>query len=143
MNDHISKPLKREILLNKIHDWLPPSSVPARPDFVIKGFHEFRDLMGSDEATSSLAKFKDQLERAFSGEYSDPSDREQLARHAHVLVSHAGLLGFLELSRLCSELEGACTSGEDFSAPLDKARKASRATHELIGQWMGGAKQTE
>lgn len=102
MNDHISKPLKREILLNKIYDWLPPSSVPARPDFDMKGFHEFRDLMGSDEATSSLAKFKDQLERAFSGEYSDPSDREQLARHAHVLVSHAGLLGFLELSRLCS-----------------------------------------
>ena len=41
MNDHISKPLKREILLNKIYDWLPPSSVPARPDFDMKGSMSF------------------------------------------------------------------------------------------------------
>jgi HPt (histidine-containing phosphotransfer) domain-containing protein len=73
-----------------------------------------------------IAKFLEQLEATFPAAATETSSREQLMRDAHTLVSHAALLGFLELSQLCGQLEAACLSGGDLDAPFGRACAAAR-----------------
>ncbi|MEF2553942.1 Hpt domain-containing protein [Aurantimonas sp. A2-1-M11] len=72
------------------------------------------------------SKLRRQIEEVFGNEAAALADRQQLARQAHQLVTHAALLGFSELSQLCIELEEACTSGQDVAAPFQQAKAAGQ-----------------
>lgn len=140
MNDHVGKPFKRELLYAAIERWTrDPAGAgaaqdPARQDRSGEGpmagapglldesvFASLRETVGQDHARTLLAMLADELVDRFgpSAQAVEPMgiDRAELAYDAHVMVSAAGLLGFVGLSDLCREIEGACRSGADL-APL-------------------------
>ena len=141
-NDHIGKPMRRNDLISKINKWLPRSgaveetskvATPAsRPIFDQQAFDEFQNMMGRDQVAVWLTQLKEQLDSTFPDDKSGAVDREQLAGSAHAIVSQAALLGFFELTQLCSELEEACTSNKNLSLPLERARSASQTTRGTI-----------
>jgi CheY-like chemotaxis protein/HPt (histidine-containing phosphotransfer) domain-containing protein len=143
MNDHIGKPFKKAELLQKVKTWLestrlrvrPTSATPMRPDDA--NFNQLRELMGAEWAASGLARLRRQIQEVFGRDIALPADRQQLASGAHALVSHAGLLGFNDLSRLCSELEEAYTSGQDFGSAYKNAKEAAHSADIRAGEMLG------
>ena len=145
MNDYVGKPLKQREFLRKLSEWLPetdaaeqPVNPPEQPVpfFDQQAFESLRTMMGSERVSEWIAKFLHQLEATFPAAVAETPSRELLARDVHTLVSHAALLGFLELSLLCSELEGVCTSGGDVDLPIRRARTAARAVESRAREAM-------
>lgn len=139
MNDYVVKPLKQRDFLRKLNEWLPgrcaaelPANLPEPPVpfFDREAFEEVQAVMGSERVSDWISKFLQQLATTFPAAGAEIPSREQLARDAHALVSHAGFLGFLELALLCSELEGVCMRGEDPGPPMLRARAAARAAEK-------------
>jgi len=147
MDDHIGKPMKREDLLRKLAEWLPPrnderrasgnnSPAPreasqARSDFDEESFLEFRNMMGAERVGPWLGRLEEQLQALFS-DGSGALDRQQLAKQAHALISQAALLGFAGLAKLCTDLEHACNNGSDLAMPLEQARRAAEEAGATI-----------
>jgi CheY-like chemotaxis protein/HPt (histidine-containing phosphotransfer) domain-containing protein/flavin-binding protein dodecin len=136
MSDYVAKPLNQGDFLRKLSEWLPgtraaeqPANLPEPPApfFDQQAFESLRTMMGSERVSEWIAKFLHRLEATFPVVAEETSDRELLARDAHALVSYAALLGFPELSLLCSELEGACVGGEDVGPLILRVRAAARA----------------
>ena len=145
MNDHVGKPFKKAELLQKVKTWLertrlgtqPSSTSLTQPD--IADIDQLRELMSVEWVASGLAKLRHQIDEAFGEETAALADRQQLVSRAHALVSHSGLLGFNELSRLCSELEEACTNGQDLAAPYKKAKEAAYIADGRASEMLGAA----
>lgn len=137
MSDYVAKPLKQGAFLRKLSEWLPgtgaaeqPADLPEPPVplfFDQQAFDSLRSMMGSERVSEWIAKFLLQLDATFPVAGAETPGRELLAREAHALVSHAALLGFPELSLLCSELEGACASGRGVDPIIPRVRAAARA----------------
>jgi CheY-like chemotaxis protein/HPt (histidine-containing phosphotransfer) domain-containing protein/flavin-binding protein dodecin len=136
MNDYVGKPINQRDFLRKLSEWLPgtraaeqPADLPELPVpfFDQQAFESLRAMMGSERVSEWIEKFLQQLEATFPLSATEIPSREPLARDAHALVSHSALLGFLELSRQCSELEEACVSGGDVDSPFQRASAAARA----------------
>lgn len=128
VNDHVGKPFKKTELLKKVNTWLGRAvSSPSPTLHDTAALHELRQLMGPEWVASGLTRLREQIDQAFGSESEALRDRDQLARRAHILVSHSALFGFGELSRLCSELEEACASGQDVSSPYRKAKAAAHS----------------
>jgi len=144
MNDHVGKPFKRAQLLKKLNTWIvraaaTPSSAPPRDT---ASFDDVRDLMGPEWVKGGLTRLQQQIEETFGEEAAALPDREQLARRAHALASHAAILGFRELAQLCMELEEACLGGQDLASPFQQARAVARVADDLASQMLNpGAKQ--
>jgi HPt (histidine-containing phosphotransfer) domain-containing protein len=135
MNDYVGKPLNKEDFLRKLSEWLPemrateqPAALPELPVpiFDQQAFDSLRTLMGAQRVSEWIERFLQQLEATFPVAAAEIPPRDLLARNAHALVSHAALLGFLELARLCGELEEACVSGGDVDLPIGRVRAAAR-----------------
>lgn len=125
MNDHVGKPFKRDALYAAIARWTDPSATLDAPDsppiLDREIFDTLKDMVGPERATALLSMLADELVDRFGAppESVDLSgiDPPELAYDAHVMVSAAGLLGFVGLSDLCREIENACRNGDDL-APL-------------------------
>jgi CheY-like chemotaxis protein len=139
MNDYLGKPFKRVELLKKVNAWLrqeppgePQSPLPSTPEKAIsKGaLSDLTALMGEQWVASGLIRLRQEIESTFANEATALADQRQLARSAHALVSHCALLGFSELSRLCSALEDACRASHDVRARFRAARKVARSVLE-------------
>jgi signal transduction histidine kinase/DNA-binding response OmpR family regulator len=139
MNDHVGKPFKRAELFQKVNAWLEMASAEARPaeQADTAALDELCELMGREWVTTGLRKLQQQIDDAFEDETASVADREQLTRRAHALVSHAALLGFLEFSQLCRELDEACTSDKDLSAPFEKAKVAASVVKSQADKMLG------
>ena len=61
-----------------------------------------------------------------------PVSRPRLAKAAHTIVSQAGSLGFIRLSRLSSELEEACMHCTDYTDLLGRVKRASHSALSTI-----------
>ncbi len=145
MNDYLRKPLKQKEFLEKLSEWLPgmdaleqPVSLTERPVpfFDQQAFESLRTMMGAERVSEWVAKFILELETTFPAVAAENPSRDLLARDAHKLVSHAALLGFSELSLLCSELEGVCTGGGDVGPPIRRVRAAARAAESRARESM-------
>ena len=88
--------------------------------------------MGREKVLKLLDSLGTQLTRSLEGPCLDPSDRERLGREAHAMVSMAGMLGFIELSGLCSEVEQACRGGLDLELFLARVRETRGTTLRMI-----------
>ncbi len=144
LDDHLGKPIRRAELFHKLNIWLErvdgkPAPTSSRERAEIAAFQELYQLMGRDWVTSGLTKLRQQIDDAFTDEASAIADRAQLARRAHALVSHTAVLGFLELSRLCSDLEQACTSDSDTSVTFRKAKAAAHMADRSASETLGAA----
>lgn len=136
MNGHLGKPFSRDGLLTTVESHLSravPDEVtkgPVTPDdasFDAATFHQMRSLLGAERTAAWLASLKEQLEALLTDTLDPSPDREALARRAHALVSHAGSLGFTEISLLSRALEEACVGGRGFGEELRAARVAGAA----------------
>lgn len=127
MNDHVGKPFKKAELIQKLNTWITKAKLEGNGAGTAEkpAFDDLCELMGRDWVASGLAKLRNQIHEAFENEPAATADRQQLAGRAHALVSHAALLGFAELSQLCSELEEASTNGRDLSSIFQQARQAA------------------
>jgi HPt (histidine-containing phosphotransfer) domain-containing protein len=89
-------------------------------------------VLGPDRMRDLLLKLEARLSRSFAVEDAAAIDRAELAREAHRLVSQSGALGFLELGRVCRDLEAACLGDAAVAGLLERARKArDRAIQEI------------
>lgn len=136
MNDHVGKPFKRADLVAKVVGWLARRRIDEQPASAVwdpatnATVEELQEMMGAEWVESGLQKLRQQIGETFQDRAAVPMDRAELARRAHQLVSHAALLGFVELSGLCSRLEEACTCAMDLTEPFQKAK----AEAELVYQ---------
>nr|WP_147045275.1 PAS domain-containing protein [Methylobacterium gnaphalii] len=150
MDDHVGKPFKRRELYAAIDRWVAhersrrsravsSSGAPAavRPREAIldeETFSSIKERMGADRIQSLLMLLEEELQARFAATDThglDAVDRAQLAHDAHAMISAAGILGFVGLSRLCREVEAACHAGDDL-VPLIRR----------LAELRGGAIQT-
>ena len=162
MNDHVGKPFKRDDLLTAIDRWAikaldePSTSPSAALDRAMLAAIERWTIKKLDQAPSSpltaldramfdevsatvgpeimkdlLGTLADEIETRF-GKTGAPTTREELAGSAHAMISMSGMLGFTELSRLCSELEAACEAGGEYDTLLSRVHAARVRTGEAI-----------
>jgi len=162
MNDHVGKPFKRDVLLSAIERWaiktvdqaqiiasagLDRAMLAAVERWAIKKldqaptsplagldramFDEVAATVGPEVLRDLLGTLAEELETRF-GQASTRTTREELAGSAHAMISMSGMLGFSELSSLCSELEAACEAGGDYNALLSKVHTARDRTGEAI-----------
>ncbi len=126
MNDHVGKPFKKAELVQKLNTWLkrPNLSQPApeRARADVEAMEELRELMGADWVAHGLETLAQQIQQAFGNPNEALRDPQELARQAHALVSHAGILGFQELARLCGLLVDACAAGVNLPSCFEQAR---------------------
>ncbi|GJD95783.1 ATP-binding protein [Methylobacterium iners] len=121
MNDHVGKPFRRDTLLEAIERWATRAPDQVRTSTATMDREVFGDIaamMGPETTRRLLGTLAEELETRF-GEAARPT-REELARSAHSMVSMSGMLGFSELSRLCSEVELACEAGAEYDALLSR-----------------------
>ncbi len=138
IDDYIGKPFKSVALVEKIHSWLNRDAAPhMRRQADVGGngsakmLVELEGLMGTawlQRGLTSLVARIDEL--SIVDEAAAGVDPAAIGKHAHALVSLAGLLGFLDLSRHCTVLEEATQSRRAVVATLSKV-KAVAATVRL------------
>ncbi|WP_416358170.1 ATP-binding protein [Aureimonas phyllosphaerae] len=128
MDDYLSKPIQRSTLIAKVERWATPSStapVEGRPfssaSFDRETFDEVVDLLGPARVQKSLGEIAERL--FVVGRMID--DRAALGREAHALVSLTGVLGFVDLSQVCRDLEKACQTDADLHAVMVAISQAS------------------
>ncbi len=141
MNDYLGKPFKQVELLEKVNAWLrqeppdePQRPLPPSPKQMVRNgaLADLTELMGEEWVASGLIRLRQEIESTFANEAAALADQRQLARSAHALVSHCALLGFSELSQLCSALEDACRAGRDVRTRFRAARKVARLALEEL-----------
>jgi CheY-like chemotaxis protein/HPt (histidine-containing phosphotransfer) domain-containing protein len=143
MNDHVGKPFDRHDLYSLVERWLPDVMiVDTSPEDTVAGNLEpvldaqthgdLASLLGAERLSHLLEKFEAQLAASFAEDSSGKLDRMGLAREAHALISQAGMLGFLELSAVCRDLESACLANASVTDVLGRARKAKDRTLEEV-----------
>ena len=87
-------------------------------------------IFPAERVQKHLASFDHQLATAFVG----GEDREHLQTVSHKLITQAGMLGFLELSELCRELEETAENGAAIAVPLNRVRAAASRAREKVAQ---------
>jgi CheY-like chemotaxis protein len=142
MNGHVAKPMELDEFLREIRRLVGPAKVldnwvegaPAeRGALVVKDFREFRAISGNEIVTAWLTRLLKELQVTFFDRKPNMYDRSKLAHRVHAIVSQAGILGFSDLSRLCSALEEACANGGNVLPAFEKAALAASAARLAIG----------
>jgi signal transduction histidine kinase/CheY-like chemotaxis protein/HPt (histidine-containing phosphotransfer) domain-containing protein len=141
-NDHIGKPIRRDLLLRKLDEWLPPAAgsghtgerASASDSFEERNFKDFIDLMGHDRVGLWLARLEEKLKNSFPDNSNLEGNLQQIAQDAHAITSQAALLGFSRLAELCTRLEQACLLGRDVMPLLEAIRREARTTCETIAR---------
>ncbi len=122
MNDHVGKPFQRATLCAKVARWAPARDTGGGVD--AERHDSFRELVG----TEAMGRFLDQLASQLNGALLDDAiDADELAGIAHDLVP-AGMLGFIDLSSLCTDIEQACKAKADHRELLQRLRVARDRT---------------
>ena len=138
MNDHVGKPFKSPKLIETVNRWLAKgranrnaTELPLSPEESGNtALEDIKALMGPEWVEGGLRKVMHLIEETFRDEASATADPKALARLTHQLVSLAALLGFFDLSDLCSKLEEACSSGAGLSAVYVNAGAEARIVHQ-------------
>ncbi|MDP4023665.1 PAS domain-containing protein [Methylobacterium sp. NEAU 140] len=139
MDDHVGKPFRRADLFAVIARWTGPEGRASRvePEAEERGgapvdpavldaavLRAMEESFGNDRVGGLLDLLANELSERFR---PTETDRLQIAHDAHAMVSAAGMLGFVGLSRLCREVEAAAHAGDDLM-PLVRRLEVQRAT---------------
>lgn len=81
-----------------------------------------------------LESFDQQL----ATDFAEGGDTERLKNASHKLITQAGMLGFMQLSELCRDLEEACETGEPIEGPLANVRAAAGKARVRIAELQSG-----
>jgi PAS domain S-box-containing protein len=141
MNGHLGKPFRRGDLLATVErhyevlaapEHVSPGPTEDAPPVVdTETFEATLAVLGNDKMNDLLGKFGAELENRLSGDAESADERARLKRGAHMLVSSAGMLGFLTLSHVCARLEAALARDGNVDVLLAEARQSSR---HVIGE---------
>lgn len=102
-----------------------------RPIYDIGTLAELEEMFGRSHLLDLLSRLKAEISTRLNGTIAD---RAALGHDAHTLLSVSGSLGFVDLSRRCSEIEMACLRGDDLAAPLRAARTAAAGAIQAISE---------
>jgi HPt (histidine-containing phosphotransfer) domain-containing protein len=143
MDDHIGKPFQPIELLQTVDRWLQSTAedsiAGSSTDSEQLERSAAESLLGDDAVAVLLEQLRHQLTALHEVDRDSASvDRAALARQAHKLVSAAGMLGFRDLSSLCSDLETACLNNTEFGDVLDRARAVCGALLERLAADQSG-----
>jgi PAS domain S-box-containing protein len=135
MNDHLTKPLNPgalERVLEMVFRAAPAPALAAasKPDADEQARRYLVESMGATAVRSLLAILLAQLESRFA-----QLDAKTVREDAHALAGSAGMMGFLELSKTCRELEMAIDEGRDHNASLDLTRGLVSRTIGVARRW--------
>ncbi|MET3666800.1 PAS domain S-box protein [Caulobacter sp. 1776] len=134
MNDHLTKPLNPGALERLLDMFLrvAPAPVEAEPTDVAgaQARQYLVESMGPNAVRSLLAILLAQLENRFA-----QADAQTVREDAHALAGSAGMMGFLDLSKTCRDLEVLIDAGDDHRAALDLTRGLVSRTIEVARQW--------
>jgi CheY-like chemotaxis protein len=136
MNGHVAKPIDQRELTRVMRQMLVGKEQQGRTkdaeSFDQTVFGKARDLLPASRLKSHLESLDLHLEQALASKAGDPHLREL----AHRLVSQSGMLGFVEVSRWCNELQNAteetAASEDAFDALKAAAQKARAKMPELV-----------
>ncbi len=118
------------------HEKVPPQTGEERPIYDVGTLAELEGMFGRSHLLDLLSRLKTEISTRLNG---STADRVALGHDAHTLLSVSGSLGFVDLSRRCSEIEMACLRGEDLAAPLHAARAAAAGAIRAISEMEAGA----
>ena len=106
---------------------------PASSPLDVGAHRELVTLLGANKIERLLVGFETRLRSSFAQTKAGPVDRVELGREAHSVVSQAGMLGFIELSGVCRDLETVCLDAGDPAPLLERVRWArDRAVQEIL-----------
>ena len=135
MNDHLTKPLNPGALerVLELVFRAAPQPVRARPesDAGEQARRYLVESMGPAAVRSLLAILLAQLENRFS-----QLDTQTVREDAHALAGSSGMMGFLDLSKTCRDLEAVIEAGDDHAAALN-------LTLDLVSRTIGVARRWE
>ncbi|CAO3413824.1 ATP-binding protein [Azospirillum doebereinerae] len=160
MNDHVTKPIERDTLLATVDRWLgmapqvqatllagahPAEARPApvRPDKDVvldpAALAALADTLGEEALPRFVAGTLSELHQRI-GRVLEPANPKDAGFDAHAMVSLAGNLGLVELSRLARKLQRACEQDRTEAAALTQEMQAAlaRASHALREALPGG-----
>jgi HPt (histidine-containing phosphotransfer) domain-containing protein len=142
MDDYISKPVDKQLLLRVLDKWLPEladttaaggSTEASGPQVSQVLDTDTLAQLAQDTSPQMLPRMleafrKEAISRvqAISQQHSPP-ELEQLGREAHSLKSSAGTFGAFDLQQLALELEVACRNGQ--------AAVAEQAARKIQQEW--------
>ncbi len=140
MDGHIGKPLNRAQLQAVVAFWagrdrdvdVGTAPVPVNDGGEVATFddavhHELSAHLGPPRHDDVLARFAASLPQRFVGDGMGSDDARRWKADAHVVLSVAGMTGFVDLVRCCRALETALPGSDDFAAALAAVRQARDA----------------
>ncbi|HWT52032.1 MAG TPA: ATP-binding protein, partial [Caulobacter sp.] len=140
MNDHLTKPLNPgalERVLEMVFRATPvpvptPAQSLAEPEDAAgeEARRHLVESMGPSAVRSLLAILVAQLENRFA-----QRDARTVREDAHALAGSAGMMGFLDLSKTCGQLEAAVEAGGDYRAALDLTLGLVSRTIAVARRW--------
>ena len=141
MDAHVAKPIDWKTLFTTIDRLCEPpaatgpeadqSSAPDTSVIVLdeSALDSLASLLGRERIGDLLVSFENETRRRLGLIAAPAATSEDMAHHAHALVSLAGQLGFMELSASCARLGTTAARGldpnEDLRAVADRALDAA------------------
>jgi HPt (histidine-containing phosphotransfer) domain-containing protein len=108
----------------------PVVAVEPTADAGVEARQYLVESMGASAVRALLAILLAQLESRFGQD-----DVEAVREDAHALAGSAGMMGFLDLSRTCRDLEAAIEGGDDHREALDLTRGLVARTIAVARRW--------
>jgi len=151
MDDHVSKPVRRETVKEALQKWLAgrtPASAAPCPDRengvdpeMAANLHNIREEAGEDFVTELVADFLENTHASLDAlrEALKRGDRQKAAEIMHTMKGSTATLGAMRLARLCREVEEAMRNGAagmNLVTPLEdefRALERSIATFRAAG----------
>jgi len=136
MNGHLTKPLDVAALERVLRLHLGPSGVGSigqgdtNPDEQARS--DLLAALGPGAVLSLLRILREQLSACLS---SPDADAETMAHEAHALAGGAGMMGFMDLSRSCQDLERSIEDGRGHGETLDATRRLIDEAKILAARW--------
>jgi signal transduction histidine kinase/CheY-like chemotaxis protein/HPt (histidine-containing phosphotransfer) domain-containing protein len=134
-NDHVSKPLDRGLLLEKIEFWLlrsastsradaplpAQSSAEARPQALDQAvLDQLKAVLGEEKTQEYVASVVTELQARAAALKTSGEARQTIREWAHDLISLAGNIGLMEISAYARELELVASGEANLSPLLDR-----------------------
>jgi PAS domain S-box-containing protein len=134
MDGHVGKPFVRADLLDAIDRWAEGSAArgTARPVPEAAALDAIAEVVGRERVLGLLRSLAKELDTRFGGA-APPPVREGVAQDAHAMIAAAAMLGFVDLARLCREVEAACRTGRDYDLAFADLKAHSAAVVAEIG----------
>ncbi len=133
MDGHVGKPFVRGDLLDAIDRWAQGAEVRggSRPVPEAAALDAIAEVVGRERVLGLLKSLAKELEARFGS--GGPQLRDEVAQDAHAMIAAAAMLGFVDLARLCREVEAACRSGLDYDLAFADLKAHSAAVVAEIG----------